>query len=67
MQITWFGHSAFRLGFKGKAVLIDPFFTGNPKAPKGADQIKPDYILLSHGHGDHLGDSHQPASNAGTC
>ena len=30
MQMTWFGHSAFRLDFAGKAVLIDPFFTGNP-------------------------------------
>ena len=30
MQITWYGHSAFRLDFAGKAVLIDPFFTGNP-------------------------------------
>ena len=30
MQITWFGHSAFRLDFAGNAVLIDPFFTGNP-------------------------------------
>ena len=30
MQITWYGHSAFRLDFAGHAVLIDPFFTGNP-------------------------------------
>jgi L-ascorbate metabolism protein UlaG (beta-lactamase superfamily) len=30
MQITWYGHSAFRVDFAGKAVLIDPFFTGNP-------------------------------------
>ena len=30
MKITWYGHSAFRLDFDGKAVLIDPFFTGNP-------------------------------------
>ncbi len=30
MQITWFGHSAFRLDFSGNALLIDPFFTGNP-------------------------------------
>ena len=30
MRITWYGHSAFRLDFGGKAVLIDPFFTGNP-------------------------------------
>jgi L-ascorbate metabolism protein UlaG (beta-lactamase superfamily) len=59
MQITWFGHSAFRLDFAGKAVLIDPFFTGNPAfvsdkaaASKGVSQI-----VLTHGHADHVGDA----------
>jgi L-ascorbate metabolism protein UlaG (beta-lactamase superfamily) len=59
MQITWYGHSAFRLDFADKAVLIDPFFTGNPAfvsdkavAIKGAT-----HIVLTHGHGDHVGDT----------
>ena len=59
MQITWFGHSAFRLDFGGNAVLIDPFFTGNPAfisdkaaAIKGVSQI-----VLTHGHADHVGDA----------
>jgi L-ascorbate metabolism protein UlaG (beta-lactamase superfamily) len=59
MQITWYGHSAFRLDFAGKAVLIDPFFTGNPAfvsdmaaAIKGVS-----HIVLTHGHGDHVGDT----------
>ena len=59
MQITWFGHSAFRLDFAGKAVLIDPFFSGNPAfvsdkaaAIKGVTQI-----VLTHGHADHVGDT----------
>ncbi len=59
MQITWYGHSAFRLDFAGKAVLIDPFFTGNPAfvsdrkaAIKGVS-----HILLTHGHSDHVGDA----------
>ena len=59
MQITWYGHSAFRLDFAGKAVLIDPFFSGNPAfvsdkaaATKGVTQI-----VLTHGHGDHVGDT----------
>ena len=59
MQITWYGHSAFRFDFAGKAVLIDPFFSGNPAfvsdkaaAIKGVTQI-----VLTHGHGDHVGDT----------
>ena len=59
MRVTWFGHSAFRLDFGGKAVLIDPFFTGNPGWGKGwegpAEGVT--HLLLTHGHNDHLGDS----------
>jgi L-ascorbate metabolism protein UlaG (beta-lactamase superfamily) len=59
MQITWYGHSAFRLDFAGKAVLIDPFFTGNPAfASDKAVAIKNvAHIVLTHGHGDHVGDT----------
>jgi L-ascorbate metabolism protein UlaG (beta-lactamase superfamily) len=67
MQITWFGHSAFRLDFAGHAVLIDPFFTGNPAfvsdkqvAIKGVT-----HIVLTHGHGDHVGDTLQIAEATG--
>jgi L-ascorbate metabolism protein UlaG (beta-lactamase superfamily) len=59
MQITWYGHSAFRLDFAGHAVLIDPFFTGNPAFVSGkAAAIKGvSHIVLTHGHGDHVGDT----------
>jgi L-ascorbate metabolism protein UlaG (beta-lactamase superfamily) len=59
MQITWFGHSAFRLDFAGKAVLIDPFFTGNPAFVSDRDAaIKGvTHIVLTHGHPDHVGDA----------
>ena len=59
MQITWFGHSAFRLDFGGKAVLIDPFFTGNPAfvSDKAAAMSGVTHIVLTHGHGDHVGDA----------
>jgi L-ascorbate metabolism protein UlaG (beta-lactamase superfamily) len=67
MQVTWYGHSAFRLDFGGKAVLIDPFFTGNPgfggdpeTAAKGVS-----HILLTHGHDDHIGDSAVIAKKTG--
>ena len=65
MQITWFGHSAFRLDFGGKAVLLDPFFTGNPACPVKADDARADFLLISHGHGDHLGDAVAIAKRTG--
>jgi L-ascorbate metabolism protein UlaG (beta-lactamase superfamily) len=56
--ITWHGHSCFTLEHGGKRVIIDPFLTGNPKADIEAAEVpKLDAILLSHGHGDHLGDA----------
>lgn len=59
MQITWFGHSAFRLDFAGKAVLIDPFFTGNPAFVSDRDAAirGVTHIVLTHGHADHVGDA----------
>ncbi|MCC6948280.1 MAG: metal-dependent hydrolase [Bradyrhizobiaceae bacterium] len=58
MRITWYGHSAFRLDFKDKAVLIDPFFTGNPGfgGDKEAAVKGVSHVLLTHGHSDHTGD-----------
>jgi L-ascorbate metabolism protein UlaG (beta-lactamase superfamily) len=59
MKLTWFGHSAFRIEFANCRVMIDPFLTGNPsfsgdpkKAWEGAT-----HVLLTHGHGDHTGDT----------
>jgi L-ascorbate metabolism protein UlaG (beta-lactamase superfamily) len=59
MQITWYGHSAFRLDFKGKTVLIDPFFTGNPAfvSDRAAAIKDVTHIVLTHGHSDHVGDT----------
>ncbi len=67
MQVTWYGHSAFRLDFAGKAVLIDPFFTGNPGfgGDKEAAAKGVTHILLTHGHDDHVGDSVEIAKKTG--
>lgn len=58
MDITYFGHSCFTVTINGKIILFDPFITPNPLA-KHIDLagIKADYILISHGHEDHIADA----------
>ena len=57
MTITWLGHSALRLQ-GSRTVFIDPFLSGNPKASLRAQDIaRADVVVVSHDHGDHLGDS----------
>jgi len=55
--LTWLGHAAFQLKTAGKTILIDPFLTGNPAAAVKADDLQADFIVVSHGHGDHIGDT----------
>ena len=54
--ITWYGHACVEVTSPGgKTVLIDPWF-GNPLSPKPADQVERcDLLLVTHGHGDHMG------------
>ncbi len=67
MKITWFGHSAFRLDFGAHVVLIDPFFTGNPAfdGDREAAVAGVTRILITHGHGDHVGDTLDIADKSG--
>jgi L-ascorbate metabolism protein UlaG (beta-lactamase superfamily) len=57
MNLTYYGHACFAVEIGGKTLLFDPFITPNPLAASiKIDQIKADYILLSHGHSDHVAD-----------
>jgi L-ascorbate metabolism protein UlaG (beta-lactamase superfamily) len=64
-KFTWFGHATLGLEVAGQHILIDPFFTGNPLASTDAAHVAADYILVSHGHGDHLGDTVEIALRTG--
>ena len=65
MDIRFLGHSAFELSHDGVTVLIDPFLTGNPKAAASADEVAADAIIVTHGHGDHIGDTVAIAKRTG--
>jgi L-ascorbate metabolism protein UlaG (beta-lactamase superfamily) len=62
---TWYGHATLGLEVNGLHVVVDPFFTGNPAASIAADQVPADFILVSHGHGDHVGDAVAIAKRTG--
>jgi L-ascorbate metabolism protein UlaG (beta-lactamase superfamily) len=56
-QVTFYGHGTFGVKLEQYQLLIDPFFSGNPSTKTRPDDLKPDYVLITHGHGDHVGDA----------
>jgi L-ascorbate metabolism protein UlaG (beta-lactamase superfamily) len=56
-RVRWLGHSSLLIESDGRKILIDPFLTGNPKAAAKPEEIDANLILISHGHGDHVGDA----------
>ena len=65
MEVLFLGHACFSLSDGDTTVLIDPFLTGNPKAAISAEDVAATTILLSHGHGDHIGDTVSIAKRTG--
>ena len=65
VKITYHGHACFVVEGGGAKLLIDPFLSGNPQADIGPEAVEADYILVSHAHGDHLGDTVDIARRTG--
>lgn len=65
LTYTFHGHACFSLQGDGTTLLFDPFLTGNPVAKVSADDLQADYILLSHGHFDHVPDAAAIAKRTG--
>jgi L-ascorbate metabolism protein UlaG (beta-lactamase superfamily) len=64
-KITWYGHAVLALETSGYKILVDPYFKGNPAATISADKLNPQFILVTHGHGDHIGDTIDIARRSG--
>jgi len=65
IKVTWFGHAALGLEIGDYHLLVDPFFTGNPAASTTEQDVMADYILVTHGHSDHIGDTVSIAKRTG--
>lgn len=58
IELTYYGHSSYLVKINQKTILFDPFISPNPKASEiDVKSIKPDYVLISHGHEDHMADA----------
>jgi len=67
MKLRYFGHSAFKITTRtGIKILIDPFLDDNPLSPVKSKDITAKYIILTHAHGDHIGDSFKIAQRCGS-
>jgi L-ascorbate metabolism protein UlaG (beta-lactamase superfamily) len=64
-RVQWLGHACTLIESGGQRILIDPFLSGNPAAATTADKVQADFMLISHGHGDHVGDAVAIAKRTG--
>ena len=59
LTYNYYGHACFQLDDGTNKILVDPFLTGNPQASINPDDVEADYILITHAHGDHVGDGYE--------
>lgn len=64
-KLIWYGHAALGLETGEYKIVVDPFFSDNPAASISAEAVEADFILVSHGHGDHVGDGLAIAKRTG--
>ncbi len=65
IKLTWYGHGTVGLDVGGQRLIVDPYLTENPSAAITPDKVQADYVLLSHGHFDHVGDAIAVAKRTG--
>ena len=65
VTVTWYSHACILIKTEDANLLVDPFVSGNPLAPLKPEEIQADYIFVSHGHGDHVGDTVEIAKRTG--
>lgn len=65
VTFTFYGHAALGIEADSFHILVDPFLSRNPKASVSAEEVPADFILVTHGHGDHLGDTVAIAKRTG--
>jgi L-ascorbate metabolism protein UlaG (beta-lactamase superfamily) len=65
VKLTYHGHSAWEIETAGTRIWIDPFLTDNPRSDIATDEVTADFIVLSHAHADHLGDTEAIAARTG--
>ena len=65
IEVTWHGHATWLVDTSQHKILIDPFFDDSPTAPIKSDEISANFILVSHGHFDHIADAASIANRTG--
>jgi L-ascorbate metabolism protein UlaG (beta-lactamase superfamily) len=65
VKLTWYGHATWLIETANHKIILDPFLNDSPTAPVKADDIDVDFVLVSHGHSDHVGDAVSIANRTG--